>query len=94
MQFGKDAKFATHVVGGSDFAAEGWTPKNKFTRSELNKVGEVRMAARVLADDKRSCFIGKVAAKKWFELGEVEFFAGPNGSRLILWADHFVARSV
>jgi hypothetical protein len=93
MQLGKDAVFAAHVVGGFDFAAEGWAPKNQFMRAELQRVRQVRMAARVLADDERSCLAWNMLAKKWFELREVEFFAGANGGCLILWADH-LTRSV
>ena len=92
MKFGKDAKFAAHVMGGFYFATEGRTAKNHFARAEMHGIGEVRMAAGVLTDGERGGFVGKMAAKKWIELGEVEFLSFTNGRSLVLKSGHFLSR--
>src|SRR5260370_12184766 len=88
MKLGEHAKFAAHVVGRFDFAAERRTPKNHFSRANFEGVSEVRMTARILANDKRSCLIRETAAKERFKLREVELFSRSQGGRLILKASH------
>src|SRR5580658_9191327 len=88
VELGQNTKFTAHVVGGFDFAAERRTAKNYFARTELHGVGEIRMAAWVLADDQRSSFSRKMATKERFEFREVELLSRSNRCRLILEASH------
>ena len=88
MKLGQHAKFAAHVVGSPDFAAEWRTAKNHFPRTELHEIRQVRVAARVLTYDERSRFFGEMRAKERFQFGEVEFLSRPDRRRLILKTIH------
>ena len=52
------------------------------------------MAAGVLTDGERGGFVGKVAAKKWLKLGEIEFLSFSNGRRLVLKNGHIFLASL
>src|SRR5580704_6436360 len=88
VQLRKHPKFAAHVVGRFDLAAEGWAAQHQFTRTQVYRISEVRMAAWILTDDERASFVRKMTAKKRFELGEVEFLSIANGRSLVLKRSH------
>lgn len=88
MEFGQHAKFAAHVVRALDLASERRAPEHHFATTELDGIGEIRMAAWVLPNDQGPCLVRKMAAQERFELREVKLLAGPDGSCLILEPSH------
>ena len=77
---------------GLYFAAEGWAPENKFAIAETHEIRQVRMAAWELLDGNRPGCFWKMAQQERFEAREIEFFAKPYRSRMILRILHGFAR--
>ena len=78
---------------GLYFAAERRSPQHEFAIAEAHEIRQVRMAARELLDGDRSGCIRKMAQQERFEAGEIEFFAGPYRSRMILRILHGALRA-
>ena len=88
MKFAQDVKFAPHIMGRSDLAAERRAAQNHFSMTKLYAIGEIRMAARKLCDPEKVCLAWKMRAQKRLEFAEFEFLAGANGSGFVLEVGH------
>ena len=87
VQLGKHAIFAAHVMSRFNLAAE-WRPaQHKFTTAPGHTIGQIRMTGGELLDRKRAGTV-EMPAEVRAEPGQIKFFPGSYGNRIITRGNH------
>ncbi|MNF58501.1 hypothetical protein D3C84_400580 [compost metagenome] len=79
----EDAVFAAHVMGRLGLVAKGWPAQHELLPRVLQQVGQVRGAARKLADHRLAFKAGNMRLEIGVDQAGIKLFAGANTGGLV-----------
>jgi hypothetical protein len=88
VEFREDVELASHVMCRLDLTAEGRPAQNHSAMTKLQRIGEIRMAARKLLNTEMLRFVGEMGTQERLEFAKIEFLPGANGTWLVAEVGH------